>query len=177
MIIRDIPDEKECPVCNKLLSASAYHRDAARRDGLKWCCTDCAQTYRGSSKKKRNYDNYEKVCEVCNRNLSSDFYIRTNKSKSDDGLEARCMTCRTWANKKSAPDVQTVLDYESSLNNIIVSVILDMRKAYDAYDEELDDFLKDHRSEFEQRVSVAFGSQGLNKSWKLPVWIHKTSRG
>lgn len=175
MMIYDIPEKKECPVCRKLLPADSYHRDGARKDGLKWCCSICAQTYRGTGKKKRSYDNYEKQCELCKRTLGSNFYIRTNKSKSDDGLESRCTTCRTWANKKSLPSVEEILDYESKLSNTIISVILEMRTVYEAHSDELDGFLKDHRSEFEQRVAVSLSTQKLTKSWKLPAWIHKTS--
>jgi hypothetical protein len=173
MIVCETPEEKLCPVCEELLPSSAFHRDSARRDGLKYCCSTCAQTYRGNGKsKKRSYDGYEKECEYCGRTLSSDHYIRTNKN-TDDGLEVKCITCRSWRNKKRNPTHEEIANYEHALGLIISQSIAEMAQAHGISSQ--DEVLRDHRSEFEQRVAVGLRRQELVIDWRLPSWIHKTS--
>jgi hypothetical protein len=165
--------EKQCPVCLQILDESAFHRDKARRDGLKYCCKSCAPSYKAQERKKRSFDGYVKRCALCDRELPADFFVRTNQGTQQDGLESKCLTCRSWRDRKSPPSLSQVLEYERDLDHVVTSAIVDLESLYP--NEQVDVLLKKYRSELEQRVATKLARQGLDKEWKLPCWVHKKS--
>jgi predicted RNA-binding Zn-ribbon protein involved in translation (DUF1610 family) len=156
----NIPDHKECPECGEIKSSSAFHRNAARRDGLTYVCADCIPIYESRQKKqKKNLSNIEKICNSCHRNLPSRMYLYDQNS--DDRLRATCRTCSSYRDS-TFPSLNEVISYEEKISLFI-------NEASSRFD------LERNRSEFEQFIWKRLLASGLLVKWRPPAWIHKTS--
>lgn len=155
-----IPDNKECPECGEVKSASAFHRNAARRDGLTYVCAECIPAYESRQKKqKKDLSNLEKICNSCHRNLPSRMYLYDQNS--DDRLRATCRTCSCYRDS-NPPSIDEVLNYEEEIKDFI-------KQGSSRFHLEM------NRSEFEQFIWKKMLASGLLVKWRPPAWIHKTS--
>jgi hypothetical protein len=156
----NIPDYKICPNCGENKSSSEYHRNAARRDGLTYVCSDCIPLYEAKEKKsKKDLSDIEKVCKDCGRNLPSRMYLYDQNS--DDRLRASCRTCSCYRDS-NPPTIEEVIAYEDEINSFIKNGLL-------KFDVER------NRSEFEQFIWKKMLASGMLVKWRPPAWIHKTS--
>lgn len=155
-----IPDYKVCPNCLENKHSSLYHRNAARRDGLTYVCSDCIPEYEAKEKKsKKNLADIEKTCEKCNRLLNSRMFLYDQNT--EDRLRNSCRTCYAYR-LNGNPSDEEIVKYESTVSGFIA-------EGLSIYD------IEKNRSEFEQFIWKKLLSSGLLVQWRPPVWIHKTS--
>jgi hypothetical protein len=157
----NIPDEKLCPKCGIVKSASDFYVNSSRLDGLTYSCKECVAEYNSKPKENKRVTiaGTFKTCKNCNRKLPSECfsYFQHNADKLRDD----CRTCRMY--RKKNPTLEQVVELEKKLRQIYkegVSSIGDVNH---------------HRSEFEQFVYKKMLASKILKEWKPPVWIHKTS--
>jgi hypothetical protein len=117
---------KRCTKCRKWKQESEFHKDRARRDGLRLYCKGCAKVYerkvrRKNSKAVREYLRYEdrhrvirgfkeKLCGRCKQwKYESDFY-RNRRLK--DGLSLWCKECKSKRLEHKRKKVRRNLRYE-----------------------------------------------------------------
>ena len=169
-MIQDVPQEKECPLCKEVKVASDYYRDSSRRDGLKFCCIECSYEYK-PKKSRLNYEGHKKICKVCSRELNANFFMHSHGADVDN-LEKKCRTCRSWRSRKTSPTLEQIIEYEKTLDKIVLDTVSLLAERYE---ESVDEVILAHRSELEQMVQVSLEHNDKTSEWKLPLWIHATS--
>jgi hypothetical protein len=93
--------------------------------------------------------------------------------QTEDRLEERCRTCRSWRDRKHRPDVTAIVTYENQLKNLLIEAI---KRLLDVYgDESPLETIMQHRGEFESVVLVLHERTGLSETWKPPIWASPVS--
>jgi hypothetical protein len=121
---------KRCTKCKKWKEESEFHKDRARKDGLRLYCKDCCaayiqERYRKEGKPVREYLRFEerhrivrgvkeKLCSRCQQWKYESDYSRNRRSK--DGLSFHCKECENGQARKRLElrkkDVRRNLRYE-----------------------------------------------------------------
>ncbi|KYK22187.1 hypothetical protein AYK24_08435 [Thermoplasmatales archaeon SG8-52-4] len=95
---QEIPDEKTCNTCHRLLSKTCFTSNVGSKDGLNGICKECEKKQVKRYKKRwkeeraqRHEKISEKKCPSCNRVLDLSFFYSSNAHK--DGLSFYCKSC------------------------------------------------------------------------------------
>jgi hypothetical protein len=118
-------------------------------------CTDCRPV-----RVKVSLEGLSKACSICHRELSSRCFIYDQFS--EDRLRSECRSC--YAYLDGTPTLAQVQAYEASMSAIISDAVRAVGNEPVKY-----------RTELEISIYNKMHQVGLLKSWKPPVWIHKSS--
>jgi hypothetical protein len=120
-IPKNIPPEKQCPVCSEVKFSKMFRKNNFRSDGLSYWCSDCQNKYQKEDYQQRQqredwpmrsylnqiksrykitkefwcelYDKQNGKCSICNTKLE-------NKFKNIEGLNATVDHCHSLAETK-----------------------------------------------------------------------------
>lgn len=155
----NMPTEKFCPECEKMLPAEEFPPNRSRPDGLMSFCRPCTAV-RPPSRTVRSWDTLSKRCECCERTLSSRMFLFDQRQA--DKMRPECRTCLNWKGE-GEPTATQVEDYESTTSEIIATVA----KQFNPFTE---------RAQFDSFVAKRFTRSGLADDWKLPIWVSKIAQ-
>ncbi|MCU0850516.1 MAG: hypothetical protein MUC80_04475 [Candidatus Thermoplasmatota archaeon] len=97
--------DKHCPVCERTLPLSYFHRNKRRKDGYTSLCKDCALDRENSyirrwtiERQQKDagesftlFPSFEKTCSLCHRTLPISMFYRQIRAK--DGVNSSCKEC------------------------------------------------------------------------------------
>lgn len=147
--------QKPCKACGLELPLESFVRNRSRPDGFMEVCKKCSKDYK-PSRKNRDLSTYEKPCESCSRTLSARMFV--SSAQTEDKLSARCRTCS--AALSGTVDAERARLFEQELADIL-------RTAASQVEDPATD-----RALFENYVAKEFRRRGLDREWKLPVWVN-----
>lgn len=163
----DLTTGKLCKRCKIIKPSNLFTVDKAMPDGLRLYCKTCVKNYK-PKRTNNQLNKLTKTCAKCKRSLPGTRFMYDQYS-----LDKLTTLCRTCGRAKAPVTADICENYEKTLAQLCQTTIKEMQEKYG--EDSVNEILKNHSSEFEERTYKTLYSAGLLQDWEAPEWIHYSS--